>query len=117
MVGEKYWNDDEYHNDAITGLKSYVIGEKIQSDKFANKKLEIISANRETSGKDRFYVMALEDLDECPYWYYEAWYEEEEAEQYESNFGIDEPKGMTNTKNNIEEWNKRNRWKICWKTK
>ncbi len=100
---EGQWNSDDWSNykyETTTGLKSYVIGEAIKSDKFGNKELPIISEQKGTSGKNRFYVMALEDLDDdYHYWYYNAYGKLDKLEDYKTdiNFGQDEPKGKTNT--------------------
>ena len=55
-------------------LKTYTIGNEVGSDKFGPLKKPIISAVKNSSGKDRFYVMSLEDLDDSGHsWYHNAW--------------------------------------------
>ena len=106
--GEKIWNDDSWSNyeydSTPEGLKSYIVGENVASDKFGNKELPIITEKPGTKGNNRFYVMALEDFDNSThYWYKEAYgnLKNTVATDY-NDFG----EGKTNTSNMIEIWTK-----------
>ena len=74
-VGQWTDSDGKYEYKAETeGLKTYTIGAEVESDKFGTAKKPVISAVKNSSEKDRFYVMALEDVDNSThYWYYNAY--------------------------------------------
>ena len=62
--GSGQWGDDDgnYSIPVVSsGLKSYTISETKYSGKFGNK--EVISVVEGSQGADRFYVMALSDID------------------------------------------------------
>ena len=61
VTGSQDWG--KYSYEAETGLKEYYIkNENYTEPKFGNKTGKLIAPIEETSGKDRFYVMALEDI-------------------------------------------------------
>ena len=106
--GEGRWNSDSWSNYEYTaeteGLKTYTIGAEVESDKFGTAKKPVISAVKNSSGKDRFYVMALEDVDSnTHYWYNSAYGKLNDTVATSANdFG----KGKENTKKMIDNWNK-----------
>ncbi len=84
------------------GLKKYYVSQEFYIGNFGAGK--VISPVRGTSGKDRFYVMALDDVDsDCHCWYHSAW--ESKINDYSkiapSSFGS----GKTNTGRMIDAWN------------
>ena len=75
--GSGTWNDDSwssYSYDAVdsSSLKEYTISETTYTDDNFGEGYIITPASG-TTGEDRFYVMALEDVDSGYYWYYEAY--------------------------------------------
>lgn len=94
LIGEtKKWYgdyDSGYKYDKITEeLKNYKIGEKQTVEKFNNYEKEVIYPVDGTSGAERFYVMALKDLDEEQhYWYYNA-FENKSLDNIEANSVVD----------------------------
>ena len=105
-VGKKgNWHGNNFEYTTETeGLKTYTIGDEVESKEFGNLKKPVISAVPESEGKDRFYVMALEDVDDSNhYWYRDAWGKLNDIVETSANdFG----KGKENTKNMIDNWNK-----------
>ena len=64
-----------YSIPTASGLKEYYIANENYSDsRFGNKSGKLIAPVEETSGNDRFYIMALEDVNSGIqyYWYYNA---------------------------------------------
>ena len=125
--GEKKWNnnsDSMFQYDEVTeGLKKYVLEEKDGSG-FGKYKEKMIKEVDKTSGIDRFYVMALKDLNKSCLWYQSA-YEKvsntgKEKQGSDNDFG--EGKSNTtywiNTYNNPESETKygpqdeRDMWKV-----
>ena len=74
--GSGMWNDDDWSNysyEAKTGLKEYYIeNENYTESKFGNVSGKLIAPIEGTSGEDRFYVMALEDVNPGTYY---CWYD------------------------------------------
>ena len=93
-----------YSIPTASGLKEYYIANENYSDsRFGNELGKLIAPVEGTSGNDRFYIMALEDVGTTTYyWYYNAY---ENMNDYSSttsrNFGT----GKTNTENMIAKWN------------
>ena len=66
-------NTGVYSYSAVTsGLRSYKISTKINSGKFGTKQVIAPNGTSETSGKPRFYVMALSDFDTNTYTWSDA---------------------------------------------
>ena len=85
------------------GLKSYSISSE-NGTGFGNWEKPIITAKEGTTGKDRFYVMALEDFNPGTYycWYDAAYGKLDNPVAFNVNdFG----QGKTNTTTMIEKWN------------
>ena len=81
------------------GLKRYYVSQENYTDKFGTK--DVLSPAGE--GKDRFYVMALTDIDEKNYTWYNAAYckMSDYADTTSGDFG----KGKSNTTTMISKWN------------
>ena len=81
VEGSGKWNNDSWSNysyEAETGLKEYYIeNENYTEPKFGNKSGKLIAPIEGTSGKDRFYVMALEDINPGTYY---CWYDAASAD-------------------------------------
>ena len=104
--GSGIWNDDDWSNysyEAETGLKEYYIEEENYTEpKFGNVTGNLIAPIKGTTGKDRFYVMALEDLDnDSHYWYYNAY---GKLDNYISTSTNDFGKGKENTNTMIQAY-------------
>ena len=106
-------NDGEYSYEVLDDLKEYTISENKytgENAKFGEK--EIIALKPGSSGKSRFYVMALTDFrtgsfeagsgytEGTYYWYYNA-YGKMDTSDTSPEFGT----GYTNTGNIIRIWN------------
>lgn len=77
--GSGMWNDNDWSNysyEAETGLKEYYIEEENYTEpKFGNVSGKLIAPIEGTTGADRFYVMALEDINPGTlYCWYDAAY-------------------------------------------
>ena len=82
-----------------SGLKEYSISETMQDGPLGQK--YVISP--EGSGADRFYVMALSDIDTNPhYWYYNA--TAGNTSDYVTMTSVDFGTGRANTETMIEKW-------------
>ena len=106
--GNGVWNGDEegwgdYAYEPKSGLKSYVEGEEVTLDKFNNVKAKVIKPKEESTGEDRFYVMALEDVDNSShYWYCNAAGNLDNlVDSSENDLGA----GKKNTEDMIRNWN------------
>mgnify|MGYP004508434335 FL=1 len=84
-----------------TGLKEYCVRNKKYTNAI-NGEQEVIRA-KTISGKPRFYVMALTDIDETCYdWYKEAY--AYQMKDYESITSVDFGKGASNTTTMVDMW-------------
>ncbi len=102
------WNNDSvssYEYAQVTeGLKSYSISSE-NGTGFGNWEKPIVTEIKGTTGKNRFYVMALEDFNSGASYY---WYNSADGKldnlvgSSENDFG----QGKTNTTTMIAEWNK-----------
>ena len=94
-----------YSYAAETGLKEYYVEEESYKDtRFGNVEGKLIAPKKGTNGKDRFYIMALEDINPgtryC--WYYDATGRLDKTIEYSVNdFG----KGKENTEYVMKKWN------------
>ena len=84
-----------------SGFKKYQVTQESYSGSFGTGK--VIAPIDGSSGNERFYVMALSDVDSSiHYWYYDAYGDMDDyASQTSTNFGA----GEQNTKNMIAKWN------------
>ena len=93
-------------------LKSYYIKNENYIDDSFKKNGKVIAPIKETSGTNRFYVMALEDINSgTNYYWYKAGYgilDDQYSVNYTSNdFAVKgaEPTGRINTNRMIKSWN------------
>ena len=113
--GDGQWTNEwgNYTIPVETGLKQYqVIDENYTEAKFGNKTGKLIAPIEGSSGKDRFYVMALEDIDGNTHtWWANAY------GKLDSSYSIDtstndfavagaEPTGLVNTRRMMECYEK-----------
>ena len=103
--GSGVWNNDPwsyYSYEAETGLKEYcIINEEYTDEHFGTGK--VIAPKKGTSGKDRFYVMALDDINPGTRY---CWYDaasgklDKTVASYYNDFG----EGRTNTEYVMNKW-------------
>ena len=100
--GSGQWRDSDgaFSYEAITGVKDYTISQANYSGDFGEN--GVLKATG--SGKDRFYVMALEDIDADTHtWYKNAYTSGISA--YNTITSESFGSGKTNTDTMIEKWN------------
>ena len=104
--GSGQWedNDGTYTIPTVTeGLKEYTVSETKYEGKFGEK--EVITAVKNSTGTERFYVMALEDFNKgTSYYWYNAAYNYGMSD-YASTTSRDFGKGKDNTATMISKWN------------
>ena len=95
------WGDANgvYAYDAITDTKDYIISETDYTGTFGTK--PVISAVPESDGEERFYVMALTDMNSNDYY----WYGNAYISDYSTVTSVDFGTGEANTATMIEKWN------------
>ena len=107
--GSGVWHNNSWSNysyEAETGLKEYYIIKEEYKDDFGTGK--VIAPIKGTSGKERFYVMALDDIDNSLHY----WWQNAEG-KLDSRYDIElstndfavagvEPTGLVNTKRMME---------------
>ena len=102
--GEK-WADDNgvYTIPVETGLKEYYVSGTAIGP-FGTEPIDVIKAVSGTTGKDRFYVMALENVGSASTYYH--WYDAASGNMsdYETATSGDFGKGKENTTNMIAKW-------------
>ena len=100
-TGDGQWtnSDGNYTIPVKTNLKEYYISKKSYTDDFGTK--DVLTPVEGQSGKnDRFYIMALDDIDGSRhYWYYSAY--GQMSIDTDTAFGT----GKTNTQTMISQWN------------
>ena len=98
-TGDGQWIDKygDYTIPTETGLKDYYVSGTADGT-FGNG-VEVLTATG--GGKDRFYVMALEDISTSTYTWYESKFEDGIEVQTSGDFGT----GKANTATMIEIWN------------
>ena len=102
--GSGVWNGDSLSNysyEAETGLKEYYIIKEEYTDDFGTGK--VIAPKKGTSGKDRFYVMALDDINPGTYY---CWYDAASGKldkTVATNYN-DFGEGRTNTEYVMNKW-------------
>ena len=93
-----------YSYSANSDLKQYYVSQKSYTDDFGTA--EVIAPVSETSGNDRFYVMALDDVGKYYDWYYSARYSISNIDNNNKKLtSIDFGTGKTNTTTMILKWN------------
>lgn len=96
-----YKENGVYSYSAVSNLKDYTISENKYNGKFGEA--EIISVVKGSTGNDRFYIMALEDIGSDAYpWYYSAY---NKISDYATITSGDFGTGKQNTANMIAAWN------------
>ena len=100
-TGDGQWTDSDgnYTIPVKTNLKDYFISKESYTDDFGTK--DVLTPVEGQSGKnDRFYIMALDDIDgSMHYWYYSAY--GKMSIDTDTAFGT----GKTNTQTMISQWN------------
>ena len=99
------WGTDSYGTYSYateTGLKDYYISKKSYVGDFGTK--DVITALEGSVGKERFYVMALEDFNDGHGPTY-PWYGTAQMDDYATVTSTDFGAGKTNTANMIAKWN------------
>ena len=100
--GEWTNGDDTYSYSAKTNLKEYYVSKEGYAGKFGTK--DVLTAKEGSAGEERFYVMALEDVNQgneyC--WYYAA---SGEMDDYATATSEDFGTGRANTIAMIKKWN------------
>ena len=84
-----------------TSLKNYYIINNNYTDDFGTGR--VIAPLKETNGNDRFYIIALDDIDKnMHYWYYNAeGFLDNVIETSKNDFGV----GKVNTQAILNKWN------------
>ena len=109
--GDGQWSDSwgDYTIPTEEGLKEYyVVNESYTEPKFGNLTGELIAPVAGTSGKDRFYVMALDDIDSSThYWWQNAYGHLDSTYNISTSandFAVagEEPTGLVNTRRMME---------------
>lgn len=100
--GSGQWGDDDgdFSYEAITGVKDYTISQTSYSGNFGEN--GVLKATG--SGKDRFYVMALSDIDSNTYTWYKNAYSSGISD-YNTITSESFGSGKTNTATMIAKWN------------
>ena len=98
--------EESYSIPIASGLKEYYITNENYSDsRFGNKSGKLIAPVAGTSGNDRFYIMALEDIKQDSktlfYWYNSAGKMSDYSSTTSQSFGT----GKANTANMVAKWN------------
>ena len=102
LYTSEYNDAGTYSYSAQTNLKQYYVSQKSYTDKFGTK--PVISPVSGTTGNDRFYVMALSDINSSSlYWYYSAY--STKISDYNTITSQDFGSGKQNTANMITAWN------------
>ena len=94
-----------YSISKASGLKEYYIANENYSDsRFGNKGGKLIAPVEGTSGEDRFYIMALEDINPGTIY---CWYEAAHGamSDYAETTSQDFETGKTNTETMLTKWN------------
>lgn len=101
------WSKDSFYNEygtysysAVSNLKDYYVSQESFEGKFGTA--EVISVVNGSTGNDRFYVMALDDISSDAYpWYYSAY---NNISDYATITSGDFGTGKQNTTNMITAW-------------
>ena len=99
----RIWGNYKYEK-VTDGLKSYTVSSTGYTGLNGEWTQPVVSVKKESTGSDRFYVMALEDINQGTYysWYYNAGGKLDNTVDCDANdFG----QGRSNTETMVEEWN------------
>ena len=100
-TGDGEWGDNDYGSYTIPvkdNLKEYTISKEKHKDDFGEN--YVISSKKGTTGNDRFYIMALDDIDDSTHYFYKSSYDKMTLDTSE-----DFEKGKENTRTMITQWN------------
>ena len=103
---EKQWTNLKgvYAIPRETGLKEYYVKGTKKDDRWDKTKyMDVIAPKKGTLGKERFYVMALSDLDEIRHTWYENAYGN--MNDYKTCTSVEFGAGKSNTVNMIKKYN------------
>ncbi len=105
--GSGTWNNDGWSNykySKVTGLKSYYVSSESYTGFNGKWTQPVITTVQGSTGANRFYVMALEDINpgSTYYWYYNS---KGKLDNTVSNTTNDFGQGKTYTKTMISKWN------------
>ena len=99
-TGDGQWNDDwgKYEIPVKDNLKEYTISKEKYNDDFGEN--YVITPKKGTTGNERFYIMALDDIDNSEHYWYKSAYNKMTIDTSE-----DFEKGKENTQTMISQWN------------
>ena len=94
--------DETYSYNAKTNLKEYYVSKEDYTGNFGTK--DVLTVKEGSEGEERFYVMALEDVNQgnMYYWYYAA---PGVMDDYATATSVDFGTGRANTIAMIKKWN------------
>ena len=99
--GQWYDSDGSYTIPKVSNFKKYKVSKIGHSDDFGTKDVLTVA---NSSGNERFYVMALDDVDTKTHcWYYSAY--DYGMSDWQSQTSTSFGSGKQNTKNMIAKWN------------
>ena len=99
-TGDGEWSDSSglYTIPVRDNLKEYTISKDMYTDDFGEN--YVITPKKGTTGNERFYIMALDDIDgSAHYWYKSA------SGKMTIDTSVDFEKGKENTQTMISQWN------------
>ena len=101
--GEWADGDGTYSYNAKTNLKEYYVSKEDYTGNFGTK--DVLTVKEGSEGEERFYVMALEDVNPGTiyYWYYAAY--DYVMDDYATATSVDFGTGRANTIAMIKKWN------------
>lgn len=99
-TGDGQWSDADglYTIPVKDNLKEYSISKDMYSDDFGEN--YVITPKKGTTGNERFYIMALDDIDNSQHYWYKSAYENMTIDT-----SVDFEKGKENTQTMISQWN------------
>ncbi len=99
-TGDGEWSDFNglYTIPVKDNLKEYTISKDMYTDDFGEN--YVITPKKGTIGNERFYIMALDDIDDSTHYFYKSSYDKMTLDTSE-----DFEKGKENTRTMITQWN------------
>ena len=99
-TGSGQWSDSNglYTIPVKDNLKEYTISKEKYNDDFGEN--YVITPKKGTTGNERFYIMALDDIDNSEHYWYKSAYNKMTIDTSE-----DFEKGKENTQTMISQWN------------
>ena len=99
-TGDGQWSDADglYTIPVKDNLKEYTISKDMYTDDFGEN--YVITPKKGTTGNERFYIMALDDIDGGTHYWYKSAYS-----KMTMNTSEDFEKGKKNTQTMITQWN------------